>query len=66
MNGPLHNGRYSPCKGCEDRYPACSGHCQKPEFIKWQKEQEIIRENRRNYKPPAWMSEMPFDKRRTK
>lgn len=25
--------RHAPCKGCPDRYPACSDHCQKPEFL---------------------------------
>ena len=33
MGKPLWNDRYNPCKGCPDRYPACSGKCEKPEFL---------------------------------
>ena len=44
----------SPCKDCHDRYPACSGHCEKPEYLEWKAEQEIIRQNRKKYKPPIW------------
>ena len=43
-----------PCHGCPDRYPACSGHCEKPEYLEWQAEQEKIRQNRKKYKPPIW------------
>lgn len=39
----------NPCKGCPDRYPACSDHCVKPEKLAWNREQETIRENRRKY-----------------
>ena len=35
-----------PCKGCPDRYTACYDHCQKPEFLQWKKNREIIRQNR--------------------
>ena len=58
--------RYNPCKGCQDRYPACSDHCEKPEFLAWKEEQALIRKNRRDYRPPAWMSEAPFEKRMKK
>jgi hypothetical protein len=43
-----------PCKGCPDRYPACSGHCQKPEFLAHQAEQERIKAAKKAYRPPAW------------
>ena len=42
----FEKGRDNPCHGCQDRYPACSGHCKKPEFLKWQEEMETIRRNR--------------------
>lgn len=29
--------RMSPCHGCKDRYPACSDHCTKPEYLDWKK-----------------------------
>lgn len=35
-----------PCKGCPDRYTACSDHCQKPEFLKWREKLETVRTNR--------------------
>jgi endogenous inhibitor of DNA gyrase (YacG/DUF329 family) len=41
--------RFNPCKGCADRYPACSGKCKKPEFLAWKSEQEKIRANRAKY-----------------
>ena len=35
-----------PCKGCPDRYTACSDHCQKPEFLKWREQLATVRTNR--------------------
>ena len=52
MTETIFNGRYNPRKGCQDRYPACSDHCQKPEFLAWKEEQAKIKEARRNYLPP--------------
>ena len=54
MNEELRDGRPNPCNGCEDRYPACSGHCEKPAFISWKAEQELIRKNRSKYICPIW------------
>lgn len=45
----LRSGRYNPCKGCKDRYPACSDHCEKPDKLAWNAEQEKIREAKRRY-----------------
>ena len=42
----MRGGRYNPCRGCQDRYPACSDHCEKPDFLEWKLEQALIRENR--------------------
>ena len=64
MNETIQNHRYNPCKGCPDRYPACSDHCQKPEHLKWKAERETIRENRRKHKSPVWASAEPYDRRR--
>ena len=54
MTETLSNTRYNPCKGCPDRYPACSAKCKKPEFLEWQAEQEKIRQNRKRYNSPIW------------
>lgn len=54
MTETFHNGRYNPCRGCPDRYPACSGHCEKPEFLKYKEKQELIRKNRAAYTSPQW------------
>lgn len=62
MTETIFNGRHNPCKGCKDRYPACSAHCQKPEFLAWQEEQDKIREARRNYLPPRWKYPEPVIK----
>lgn len=45
----IENERPNPCRGCPDRYTACSDHCQKPEFQAWKAEQEteIIKPARR-------------------
>lgn len=45
----LRSGRFNPCRGCPDRYSACSDHCTKPDFLKWKAEQETIRQNKRDY-----------------
>lgn len=54
MTETLSSNRYNPCKGCPDRYPACSAKCKKPEFLEWQAEQEKIRQNRNKYNTPIW------------
>lgn len=54
MNNITNNSRNNPCHGCPDRYLACSGHCEKPEFQQWKAEQEKIKENRRKYWSPIW------------
>jgi len=54
MTETLSSARYNPCKGCPDRQPACSAHCEKPEFLEWQAEQEKIRQNRKRYNTPIW------------
>ena len=35
-----------PCKGCPDRYTACSDHCQKPDFLAWKEKNRRIRQAR--------------------
>lgn len=52
MTETMQNHRYNPCNGCPDRYPACSDHCKKPEFLAWKAEQEKIKAARRAYYPP--------------
>lgn len=44
----------SPCKGCPDRYTACSDHCKKPEFLKWLAEKKLVAKNRRAYEKELW------------
>lgn len=56
MTETFRNHRYNPCKGCPDRYPACSDHCQKPEYLEYKAEQKKIREARAAYKSPSWAS----------
>ena len=60
----LENERPNPCKDCLDRYPACSDHCKKPEKLAWKAEQEKIRENRKNYRSPAWIRRESLIRRR--
>ena len=43
MPGIERRSKSSPCRYCLDRYPACSDHCKKPEFLAWKAEQETIR-----------------------
>lgn len=62
MTETIRNQRYNPCKGCPDRYPACSGHCQKPAFLEWKAEQEKIRQARKAYMPPKWKHDEPTQK----
>lgn len=49
MGDPFWGQRPNPCKGCPDRYTACSDHCRKEAFLKWKAEQDTIRENRRKF-----------------
>lgn len=46
MRGPALDSRETPCHHCQDRYTACSDHCQKPEFLKWKAEKETIMKNK--------------------
>lgn len=50
----MRNARSGPCKGCPDRYIACSDHCQKPEYLAWKEEQARIRKAKQDYYQPAW------------
>lgn len=60
MPGIERRSKSSPCRYCQDRYPACSDHCKKPEFLAWKAEQETIRENRRKYYSPIWKHDEPL------
>lgn len=62
MTETFHNKRYNPCKGCPDRYPACSDHCEKPNFLEWKAEQKKIREARNAYLSPKWKYPEPVVK----
>jgi hypothetical protein len=53
MEVPMSN-RSGPCKGCEDRYTACSAHCQKEAYLKWRAELALIKKNRESYVTPIW------------
>lgn len=33
-----------PCYGCPDRYPGCSDHCRKPDFLAWKEKRKKIAE----------------------
>lgn len=39
----------SPCRGCPDRYIACSDHCRKPAYLAWKEESCRIAQARRAY-----------------
>ena len=54
MTETIRNLRTGPCKGCPDRYPACSDHCKKPEYLKWKEEQARIKRAKQAYQDPAW------------
>lgn len=54
MTETIRNQRPTPCKGCPDRYTACSDHCKKPEYLAWREEQEKIRKAKKAYYQPAW------------
>lgn len=54
MTETICNQRPTPCKGCPDRYPACSDHCRKPEYLAWREEMDRIRKARQDYRSPAW------------
>lgn len=43
----VFKSRDTPCHGCPDRYPACSDHCKKENFLCWKEEQAKIRKARR-------------------
>lgn len=58
----IGSSRHNPCKGCADRYPACSDHCQKPDFLKWKEEKELIRKNREAYYTPIWKHQESYVK----
>lgn len=57
MTETIMGRRKSPCMGCADRYPACSDHCRKAEYLDWKAEQERIRQNRSRYSTPIWKRE---------
>lgn len=44
MTETVRSQRNIPCKGCPDRYPDCSDHCKKPEYLAFKAEQAKIRE----------------------
>lgn len=46
----------NPCNGCPDRYPGCSGHCRKPEYLAYREEQARIKKAKEAYHSPAWVS----------
>ena len=48
-NRPMQTRKGNPCKDCPDRRTACSDKCQKPKYLKWRTEQELIRKNRQKY-----------------
>ena len=54
MTEALRSQRYNPCKGCPDRYTACSDHCRKENFLAWKEEQAKIRKAKKAYYQPAW------------
>jgi hypothetical protein len=59
--------RHNPCKGCPDRYPACSAHCEKPEYKAYRAEQETIKRNRQAYNDSwAYTTEAVMKNRRPK
>ena len=68
MTETICNHRYTPCKGCPDRYPACCDHCQKPEYLAWKEEQAKIRKARQAYHQPSWATNEtdPADYRKRK
>ena len=54
MTETLRSSRDNPCNGCPDRYPACSDHCIKPEYLAWKEEQARIRAARKAYYSNIW------------
>ena len=42
--------RENPCHHCQDRYPACSGHCQKEDFLNWREAERARKEAMRREK----------------
>lgn len=56
-----------PCLGCPDRYPACSDHCMKPEFLAWKERNKTIVQNRiKLYKVDAYVTDQIRKNRRVK
>lgn len=54
MTETIRSNRHNPCKGCPDRYRACSDHCKKPEYLAFREEQDRIRKARAAYYAPVW------------
>lgn len=48
------SGRNDPCNGCPDKVPACSDHCQKPDYLAFRERLDTIRKNRQKYICPVW------------
>ena len=63
MTETLNSQRPNPCHNCPDRYIACGDHCRKPERLAWLEERRKIRENRKNYRAPAWISQESYVRR---
>ena len=60
MNRPIPITRdVSPCKGCEDRRPACHGQCEK--YISWKSTVDEINKRRREYNNKPFVQYNPFD-----
>ena len=47
MSDTARNQQDKPCKGCPDRYPGCSDHCRKPEYLADKAKKAKIREAKR-------------------
>lgn len=54
MTETIRSKRPGPCMGCPDRYPGCSDHCQKPEYLAYREELARIRKAKKEYQNPAW------------
>ena len=44
-----------PCHGCPDRYPACSDHCDKPEYLEWLAKKALVDKNRKAYEYSSYI-----------
>lgn len=38
-----------PCYHCTDRYPGCSGACEKPEYLEYKRKEKVKREAIREF-----------------